>query len=131
MLWPILLPKGRCYNLTECISVLYWKTTRPYQRCFKRRVVTEGNNIPVLYVNQVGGQDEVVFDGYSTAMNADGSIAMMAKGFQESLETVALTKSAHGQYGFVQGNVEPIATAEAEAWNGLVLGLRDYVEKQV
>lgn len=95
----------------------------------KERIVTESNNIPVLYVNQVGGQDEVVFDGYSTAMNADGSIAMMAKGFQESLETVTLTKSAQGRYGFAQGNVEPIATAEAEAWNGLVLGLRDYVEK--
>lgn len=94
-----------------------------------QRIVREGNNVPVLYVNQVGGQDEVVFDGYSTAMNADGKIVMMAQSFEESLEVLDLKFSDKKPASFKKGNIHKIDDRLEETWNALVLGLRDYIGK--
>ena len=77
--------------------------------------------VPVVYVNQVGGNDDLVFDGRSLAINSGGTLIARARPFEEDLMVVDLESSAP-----VQGDA---LSVEEEAWNALVLGTRDYVRK--
>jgi NAD+ synthase (glutamine-hydrolysing) len=82
--------------------------------------------IPVVYVNHVGGQDELVFDGGSFVMNADGEVVYRAHAFEESMHTLALEGVATG----VVPERGPIAKPDdkiARIYNALVKGTRDYV----
>jgi NAD+ synthase (glutamine-hydrolysing) len=83
--------------------------------------------LPLIYAHLVGGQDEVVFDGGSFALNADGSVAARAQGFREQLLEV---KVAPGTAPVrLSGDIAPVQSAEAELWDALVLGVRDYIGK--
>ena len=78
--------------------------------------------VPVIMVNQVGGNDSLIFDGSSLALRPDGSVAAQARSFEEDLvffDSDLLTGEVHPQ-------VEGI---EASAYAALVLGTRDYVRK--
>jgi NAD+ synthase len=84
--------------------------------------------LPLVYVNQVGGQDELVFDGSSFALNADLSLAFHLVSF---LETVQVTRWRRegGSWRCTDGpKVDVIGNGEAD-YAACVLGLRDYVEK--
>ncbi|MEO5334064.1 MAG: NAD+ synthase [Magnetococcus sp. YQC-5] len=85
--------------------------------------------LPLIYVNMIGGQDELVFDGGSFAMNRDGSLALRAPLFQEKLLLLTLVREPGGTVWFRPAAVEPEHTLDAEIYAALVLGLRDYVEK--
>lgn len=86
------------------------------------------SGIPIVYVNQVGGQDELVFDGGSFAVTADGAIAAAAPGFEEGAYWLQadFTKSAARITGPEPG--QPPQELQA-TWQALVLGVRDYVNK--
>jgi len=78
--------------------------------------------LPVAYVNQVGGNDDLIFDGRSCAFDAEGRLFARARGFQEDVIVVDLAAS--------QGTVAPDDfQTEAEIWNALVIGVKDYVAK--
>ena len=79
---------------------------------------------PLLYSHLVGGQDEVVFDGASFAMDAQGRITARAPAFEAC--TWLIEFAAHGQ---PRGQLSPVPDLEAQAWSALVLGVRDYVTK--
>ena len=81
-------------------------------------------SVPVLYVHLVGGQDEVVFDGASFAVDARGEVQVRAPSFESSL--TLLTLSADGN---VQGERAELPGLEQQAWSALVVGVRDYVGK--
>lgn len=88
----------------------------------RREIITQQAQhagMPIVYVNLVGGQDELVFDGGSFVVNADGSLAMQAPFFQESLMLW------QGQ----QETIPELPSMEAQIYNALVLGLRDYMHK--
>jgi NAD+ synthase len=96
-------------------------------------------SLPVAYVNQVGGQDELVFDGGSFVVNADGARARMAPFWRESLMLTTWT-AAGSAYQCEEdgGAIEPLAGAEeegrreprlADVYQAMMLGLRDYVRK--
>lgn len=91
-----------------------------------RQRVLEGR-MPLIYVNQIGGQDELVFDGASMAMHADGSVAVQAPQYAEALVPVYLRLGVDVQVQ--EGQQAPLHPADAELYQALVLGLRDYVEK--
>jgi len=77
---------------------------------------------PVVYVNQVGGNDSLIFDGSSVAFSADGKLAARAKSFEEDL---VFFDTATGQ-----GDIRPALGDEIEAvYRALVLGTRDYIRK--
>lgn len=77
---------------------------------------------PVIYVNQVGGNDSLIFDGASIALTADGRVAAQAKAFEEDLVLFDTVTE--------QGDVHPQAHEEiAYAYQALLLGTRDYVRK--
>lgn len=86
------------------------------------RATARNHRLPVVYVNQVGGDDSLVFDGSSVAFLPDGRIGALAKSFEEDL---VFFDSAKGT-----GDVRPMITDEIEAvYRALILGTRDYVRK--
>ena len=84
--------------------------------------------LPLVYLNQVGGQDELVFDGASFVLNADRSLALQMPMFEEA---VAITEWLRGDDGWrmTPNTVAKLPENEEEAWKACVLGLRDYVDK--
>ena len=85
-------------------------------------------NTPVLYVNQIGGQDELVFDGASFVCDENGQVVHQMASFKEALSAVIVTKQTDGLS--IQGteNVPEYQPLES-IYNALVLGVRDYVKK--
>ncbi len=95
------------------------------EQIMRDRVTETG--LPLLYAHLVGGQDEVVFEGRSFALNADGFIALRAPGFEEKL-VLAQVESTQGAIKII-ADVAPVPPLEADLWSALVLGVRDYVGK--
>ncbi|MDT8992238.1 NAD+ synthase [Curvibacter sp. APW13] len=96
------------------------------EAAMRERVKATG--LPLVYAHLVGGQDEVVFEGRSFALDAQGATVARAVGFRECDFDVALSRSAANGW-VVRGVVEPQADADADLWDALVLGVRDYVGK--
>ena len=115
----------------ECVITI---NGSPYERnCQQQReqVVrdrVEETRIPVLYVNMVGGQDELVFDGGSFVMNADGEVRYRAPPFDEGLHKVTLSPVAGG-IEIASGSVAELLSTEASVYRALITGTRDYVGK--
>jgi NAD+ synthase (glutamine-hydrolysing) len=129
----------------------------------RRKLVSDlakRNGAYAVYVNQVGGQDELVFDGGSAVFGPDGSVIARAKQFEEELLIVDLDLDASSKDGeerqeldidrlaevgsavFVPGSIDlneskpeitsqiaPALSVEAEVYNALVVGTRDYLAK--
>ena len=99
---------------------------RERERVVRERVAECG--VPVVYLNLCGGQDELVFDGNSFVMAADGSLAMRAPAFSEGLYRVQFERQGTRVVP-VPGEVAPELVVEASVYQALVLGVRDYVSK--
>jgi len=114
---------ARCvFNL----SASPWHVDKPVsrRRMISRMAATEG--VPIVFVNQVGGNDELVFDGGSFVADAHGRIVASLPLFESAFEVVDLECEG---YGIGPDEVvEPSATAQLET--GLCLGIRDYFRKQ-
>jgi NAD+ synthase len=96
----------------------------------KKRTAETG--LPMVYVNQVGGIDEIVFDGHSCVMNAGGQIVSQSRGFEEALDYVDLASddaSDDISMYFENGVVHDLDDELEEIWKATVLGLRDYINK--
>jgi len=89
--------------------------------------VTE-SGLPLVYLNQIGGQDELVFDGASFVLNADRSLAVQLPAWREQLAITTWTKGLSG-WTCESGHVAAIAEGPQAAYQACVLGLRDYVDK--
>ncbi len=94
------------------------QSTREAMLC----AVARKHRIPLAYVNQVGGNDDLVFDGRSCLILPDGALAARAPGFEES---VLLVDTDAAQAPAAQEADGP----EQETWQALVLGTRDYIRK--
>ena len=79
--------------------------------------------MPLLYAHLAGGQDEVVFDGASFALDASGAVTARAPMFDEGLTIVEVTAAT------AFGEIAEVPAIEAQAWAALVVGVRDYVNK--
>src|SRR5712672_1388348 len=125
-------------NVVECLAetgaeILIVPNGSPYARD-KNDVrlsiavarVTE-SDLPLVYLNQVGGQDELVFDGASFALNADRSLAAQLPAFEENITTLHWTKDDAGWR--CDGPVAPLVEGDKGDYAACVLGLRDYVNK--
>ena len=84
--------------------------------------------IPIVYLNMVGGQDELVFDGGSFAMDADGGISFRAEPFSEGLHSVVMNATSSGLLP-EPGVVATILPTDQCVYEALVTGTRDYIEK--
>ena len=113
----LIVPNGSPYNRDKTDTRLNIAMLR----------VTE-TGLPLIYLNQVGGQDELVFDGASFGLNADGGLAFRLPAF---CEMVTVTDWRRGEKGWVcEAGPKVLIEEEDEAdYAACVLGLRDYVEK--
>ena len=83
--------------------------------------------LPIIYVNQVGGQDELVFDGGSFAIDAQGELSLSAQTFIEAFPIVTVDRSSYPR--LVPGNTVAEREDLDAVWQALVMGMRDYVDK--
>jgi NAD+ synthase len=125
-------------NVVECLAetgaeILVVPNGSPYARdkndlrlsIAVARVTESG--LPLVYLNQVGGQDELVFDGASFALNADLSVAAQQPAFEEDITTLVWRKDESGWR--CKGKVAPLLEGDKGDYAACVLGLRDYVRK--
>jgi NAD+ synthase (glutamine-hydrolysing) len=85
--------------------------------------------LAIAYVNLFGAQDELVFDGNSFAMDAEGTVTMRAPPFAEGNFVAEFRPDARGRVAPVAGSLAPELSDEASVYSALVLGVRDYVAK--
>jgi NAD+ synthase len=91
-----------------------------------KHIVAHG--LPAIYVNQVGGQDELVFDGVSFGINADRSLAFQLEGFAEEVVTTQWSR-VDGAWRCDKSRIVPDVGPDKADYTACVLGLRDYVNK--
>ncbi|MFZ2737140.1 MAG: NAD+ synthase [Burkholderiaceae bacterium] len=95
------------------------------EQMMRNRVL--GCGLPMVYAHLVGGQDEVVFEGHSFALDSDGSVAGRAPSFKEDLFEVRVERKPDCLK--LSASVAPLRSPEADLWDALVLGVRDYLGK--
>jgi NAD+ synthase len=125
-------------NVVECLAetgaeILLVPNGSPYARdkgdirlSISVARVTE-SGLPLVYLNQVGGQDELVFDGASFALNADLSVAAQLPAFEEDVTTLRWTRDENGWR--CAGPIASVVEGDEADYAACVLGLRDYVTK--
>jgi NAD+ synthase len=89
--------------------------------------VTE-SGLPLVYLNEIGGQDELVFDGASFVLNADCSLACQLPAYRETIALAVFEKSDLG-WACIEAPITAVEEGEEADYAACVLGLRDYVEK--
>jgi len=89
--------------------------------------VTE-SDLPLIYVNQVGGQDELVFDGASFGLHADRSLAFQLPAFREEIRTMRWRRSGN-EWRCADSPIEVLDEGNKADYRACMLGLRDYVNK--
>jgi NAD+ synthase len=105
----------------------YWREKSEVRLNIAVARVTE-QGLPTIYVNQVGGQDELVFDGVSFGLHADCSLAFQLAGFQESIVTTNWVRR-NSIWQCENGPLVESVEADRADYAACVLGLRDYVNK--
>lgn len=135
----IWLEESQAYeNVVECLvetgaEIMIVPNGSPYYRdkddvrlnIAVARVTESG--LPLVYVNQLGGQDELVFDGASFVLNGDNSLAAQLPSFRESVTTLTFTRNDKGWR--CEGPKSPLVEGDEGDYAACVMGLRDYVNK--
>ena len=103
-----------------------YEVGKPQHRIATMRKLAKQLNINLAYINQVGGQDDLIFDGTSFVINQDGEVALQAPSFQEELY---YTEYLAEQKTFKVVESTPALDTMAEIYQGLVLATRDYVQR--
>jgi NAD+ synthase len=105
----------------------YWRgKTEERLNIALNRVVETG--LPLIYLNEVGGQDELVFDGASFGVNADRSIGFQLPEFREAVVTTTWSR-VDGIWRCAEGPMEAADELDRADYTACMLGLRDYVDK--
>lgn len=105
----------------------YWRN----KQATRYKLVTDRvaeDNVPLLYLNQVGGQDELVYDGASFGIEPGGRLVVQAKSFEPEILMSNWARTADG-WRCTDPHVTPLSSVDEAPWRACVLGLRDYVKK--
>jgi NAD+ synthase len=105
----------------------YWMDKQEVRYGVAETRVAE-TRLPLAYVNQVGGQDELVFDGASFVLNEDATLAVQLPAWEEALG-VTEWRREEGRWRCLPGTIAEVEEDEAANYLACVAGLRDYVEK--
>src|SRR5260221_5609159 len=105
----------------------YWRDKEDVRLNLAVARVTE-SGVPLIYINQVGGQDELVFDGASFGLHADRALAFQLPAFREVVRTVRWERSGNG-WRCVDGVIVPVEEGAKADYFACILGLGDYVSK--
>jgi NAD+ synthase (glutamine-hydrolysing) len=124
---PAALARQQGAQMLAVINASPFHVGKGYEREQMMAQRVRDTGLPLVYAHLVGGQDEVVFEGHSFALDASGRVAGRAPSFVEDLFEVVVD-SAPGSF-VLQGSIAPERSAESDLWDALVLGVRDYVGK--
>jgi len=124
---PASLAKEAGAQLLAVINASPFHVGKGYEREAIMAARARAVQLPLVYAHLVGGQDEVVFEGHSFAVNADGALCGRAPSFAENL--FALTVNTAQLPVQVAASIAPARSPEADLWDALVLGVRDYIGK--
>src|SRR3954454_16552967 len=105
----------------------YWRDKENVRLNIAVARVTE-SGLPLVYVNEVGGQDELIFDGASFGLHADRSLAFQLPAFREQVTTIGWERSGN-RWRCIEGPIAKLQEADQDDYCACVLGLRDYVDK--
>src|SRR3954471_21666215 len=105
----------------------YWRDKDDVRLNIAVARVTE-SGLPMIYVNEVGGQDELIFDGASFGLHADRSLAFQLPAFREQVTTVRWQRTGNS-WRCIDGPIVKLQDADQDDYCACVLGLRDYVDK--
>jgi NAD+ synthase len=105
----------------------YWTDKQHIRKELVRARVAE-DDVPMLYLNQVGGQDELVYDGASFAIEPGDILVFQGKSFETDFIVSDWTRTENG-WTCINGRVEELTSTQEAPWRACVLGLRDYVFK--
>ncbi|AUC05700.1 NAD+ synthase [Acinetobacter lwoffii] len=103
-----------------------YEVGKPQHRIETMAALAKQLNINLVYCNQVGGQDDLIFDGTSFVLNKSGEVALQAPTFQENL---AIAEFNAEQLQFSKGAIAPALDTMAEIYQSLVMATRDYVQR--
>jgi NAD+ synthase (glutamine-hydrolysing) len=123
------LARGAGAQLLAVINASPYEIHKQRERESIARSRARDVGLPLAYVNLVGGQDELVFDGNSFAMDAQGQVVMRAPAFEQGLYSARFAREAGGKVAPEAGAVAAELSDEASVYGALVLGVRDYVQK--
>jgi len=123
---PARLAKEAGADLLAVINASPFHVGKGYEREAVMAQRVQSTGLPLVYAHLVGGQDEVVFEGHSFALNADATLAGRASSFREELFEVQVARNPALH---LAAPIAPARSAEADLWDALVLGVRDYIGK--
>ncbi|MGB3069109.1 MAG: NAD+ synthase [Ottowia sp.] len=124
---PAELAKEAGAELLAVINASPFHLGKGYEREVMMTGRVRSSGLPLVYTHLVGGQDEVVFEGQSFAIGADGTLVGRAPSFEEKLFYVDVSRN--GDALALKAETAPARAPESDLWDALVLGLRDYVGK--
>jgi NAD+ synthase (glutamine-hydrolysing) len=130
-LWSEEIFKQATQNKNDCLVVI---NGSPFEleKHPKRQALLKGraikSAIPIIYLNLVGGQDELIFDGASFAVNDQGEPVCQAELFKEETITLKCEKDQTGKL-IIEGKLSPLTGRVETVYNGLVKGVSDYAKK--
>lgn len=124
---PARLTKAAGAELLAVINASPFHVGKGLEREHMMRQRVQACGLPLVYAHLVGGQDEVVFEGHSFALNADASLAGRAPSFVEHSLYIQASRVPAGIH--LVGDIAPDRSPDADLWDALVLGVRDYIGK--
>ncbi len=129
-MWTEDLPKCLAKQGTDIflsINASPYDFEKNFYRKKAAKKISKTFNCPLIYVNQVGGQDELVFDGGSFFLNSGGNVSYQLNSWKEEVKIVNIRHKNKEKNSFK--NFTKKTSIEENTWNALLVGLRDYVEK--
>jgi NAD+ synthase (glutamine-hydrolysing) len=126
---PAQLAKESGAELLVVINASPFHVGKGLERAARMGDRAQAVGLPVVYAHLVGGQDEVVFDGGSFAVDAGGTLVARAPHFAENLFALTVDRGASPGPLKLSGPIAHERSREADLWDALVLGVRDYVNK--
>jgi NAD+ synthase (glutamine-hydrolysing) len=125
--WPVAESVKAGAQLVVNINASPYHLNKIHQRLEVLSQAARANSVPVVYLNLVGGQDELVFDGDSLVVDADGRLTRQAPAFEEGMHLVEIEPGEPPRPR--PGAIPAPLSEEQSVYAALVLGTRDYIER--
>ena len=126
---PALLAKETGAELLAVINASPFHIGKGGERVARMAERAQAVGLPVIYAHSVGGQDEIVFDGASFAVDAAGTLVARAPAFEETVFTLQVARPKGQGPLELAGAIAHDRSPEADLWDALVMGVRDYIGK--
>jgi len=126
---PALLARETGAELLAVINASPFHVGKGGERVARMAERARAVGLPVIYAHSVGGQDEIVFDGASFAVDAAGTLVARAPAFEETIFTLQVGRPNADGPVELSGPIAHERSPEADLWDALVMGVRDYIGK--